>query len=53
MNDINTSRTFDIMNLTPLEFTVEELKILHLGLNFCPTRNVDQFEFIKDINLFI
>ncbi|XP_073491307.1 uncharacterized protein [Aquarana catesbeiana] len=30
----------------------EQLSILKLGLTFCPVQKVDQFELIKDINLF-
>lgn len=40
------------MNLYSYSLTVDESRILQLGLTFCPDANVDQFDIIKDIHLF-
>lgn len=49
---ITKSRTFDVIDLTPHTFTSTELDVLGLGLHFCPSRDPDHFDCVKDINLF-
>lgn len=41
-----------MINLSSYPLSAEQVSILKLGLTFCPTQRVDQFELIKDINLF-
>lgn len=42
-----------MINLTSLSFSKEELDLLCLGLNFCPAKNVDCFDFGKDIKEYV
>lgn len=49
---LTQSSTFDVVNLIPQTFAEIKLEILGLGLNFCPTRDADHFEIVKDINMF-
>lgn len=41
-----------MINLSSHTLSAEQISVLKLGLTFCPTQRVDQFELIKDINLF-
>lgn len=41
-----------IINLSLYKLSVEEEKLLRLGLSFCPYQKVDRFEVIIDVYLF-
>lgn len=43
----------NILNLTPYQFSLQELEVLRFGLSFCPSMNMDKYEVIKDIYLFV
>ncbi|XP_073474119.1 uncharacterized protein [Aquarana catesbeiana] len=43
---------FEVINLSSYPHSVEQISVLNLGLTFCPMHKVDQFELIKDLNLF-
>lgn len=42
----------NIINLLSKILTHSELEVLSLGLDFCPSMDLNRFDFIKDLNLF-
>lgn len=42
----------NIIYLTPHNFSQDDLELLHYGLSFCPTSQVDKYDTIKDLYLF-
>lgn len=43
---------FQVVNLSAHSLTEDQIRVLSLGLAFCPTQEVDSFEVIKDVQLF-
>ena len=56
INKCNQGRGFvseNVVDLSNRELTIEEIKVLSRGLNFCPTPNsIDKFQLKKDIDEF-
>lgn len=48
-----TLHLLDILNLTPYQFSEHELHVLKYGLSFCPLQDLDKYEAIKDIYMFM
>lgn len=44
---------FNVVNLSSHLLTEAEESVLALGLSFCPQQNVNTYELVKDIRLFI
>lgn len=42
----------DVVNLSSHPLIQHELEVLKRGLSFCPDKDMDVFDVIKDVNLF-
>lgn len=49
---ITTSDSLQLINLSNITFSIEEVRLLQKGLTFTPTPNYNAFTWVKDINLF-
>lgn len=47
----NDQTKFEVINLSTYPLTTEQIQVLSLGLPFCPTQKIDQFELIKNLNI--
>lgn len=45
--------TDNVVNLSKQNLRVEQLEVLAMGLGFCPERNHNLFDTVKDVNLFV